>query len=345
MDFDIVIATRNRQAALRLSLPLMLAQERLPGRLIVVDASDDHASTRTVVEDAMNKSGAPVRLDILHAPAGLTLQRNRGLALVQAPVVFFPDDDALWFPHFAEAIMRIYERDAGGTIGAVGGTESAAPPDGLLPGSRAPSDGLTIRIPRPFERALDRFEKTFFIDPFFLQARILYQGKTMPQWLTEEGATPASTITGFRMSFRTDLIKRTGFDETLVKYGLFEDHDACMGVLASHCIVNAGKAKVFHYRPPAKRADDLELGATHILNRAYILAKHAPPGFDVRRPLTRYVRFKLARYLLRAYSGGTRRRLVGAWRASRCLEEICTASAPELKQRYLRMRARCLGIE
>ncbi len=343
MDFDIVIATRNRQAALQLSLPLMLKQERLPGRLVVVDASDDHGSTRTVVESTLNRSGAPVRLDILQSPPGLTLQRNRGLALVQAPVVFFPDDDALWFPGFSEAIMRIYERDDGCVIGAVGGTESATPPDGLLPGSRAPSDGLTIRIPRSLERALDRFEKTLFIDPFFLEARILYQGKTMPQWLTEEGATPASTITGFRMSFRTDLIKRTCFDETLVKYGLFEDHDACMGILASHCIVNAGKAKVFHYRPPAKRADDLELGAIHILNRAYILAKHAPPGFDVRRPLTRYVRFKLARYLLRAYSGSTRRRLIGAWRASRCLEEICTAPLGQLPQQYVRAREKCLG--
>lgn len=342
MDFDIVIATRNRQAALRLSLPLMLGQERLPRRLIIVDASDDHGSTRSVVEDALNRSGAPVRLDILNVPPGLTRQRNRGLALVQAPVVFFPDDDALWFPGFTEAIMRIYERDDGCVIGAVGGTESAIPPDGLLPGSQAPSDGLTITIPRSIERTLDRFEKSFFIDPFFLEARILYRGKTLPPWLAEEGAVPASTITGFRMSFRTDLIRRTGFDETLVKYGLFEDHDACTGVLSSHCIVNAGKAKVFHYRPRAKRADELELGAMHVLNRAYILAKHAPPGFDVRRPLMRYVRFKLARYLLRAYSRGTRRRLIGAWRASRCLEEVCTAPAPELKQRYLHARAQCL---
>lgn len=340
-----MVATRNRQPALQLSLPLMLAQDRLPGQLIIVDASDDHEYTRNIAKDALGRSRAAVRLRILRSPPGSALQRNRGLALVRAPVVFFPDDDALWFPGYTRAIMRVYERDHECAIGAVGGTESLTPPNGLVPDSIAPSDGLTIRIPHALEKALDRFEKIFFIDPFFLEARILYKGRTMPRWLAEEAATPASTITGFRMSFRTEVIKRSGFDETLIKYGLFEDHDACMGIIASHCIVNAARAKVFHYRQADKRADDLELGAMHVLNRAYILAKHAPPGLNVRQPLRRYVRFKLARYLLRAYTHGARSRLIGAWRASRCLADICSASGAALPHQYLRMREQCLKKE
>ena len=62
VDFDIVIATMNRQDALLLSLPLMLTQERLPSRLIVVDASDDHQRTKRVVEEAVEAAGAVVEV-------------------------------------------------------------------------------------------------------------------------------------------------------------------------------------------------------------------------------------------------------------------------------------------
>ena len=43
LGFDIVLATRNRPEALALSIPLMLSQSRQPGRLIVIDSSNDHA--------------------------------------------------------------------------------------------------------------------------------------------------------------------------------------------------------------------------------------------------------------------------------------------------------------
>ncbi len=67
-------------------------------------------------------------LDVIESAAGSSTQRNAGLARVASPVVFFPDDDALWFPGFSSAVMRIYERDTDGLIGGVGGDESPFPP-------------------------------------------------------------------------------------------------------------------------------------------------------------------------------------------------------------------------
>ena len=111
--------------------------------------------------------------------------------------------------------MKVYESDRDSQIGAVGGMESPEPPEGMLPGTVAPTDGFSIRIPGVLERGLNLFEKQFFPDPFFLEARLLYRDRTMPDWLAEAGAVVAPTITGFRMSFRTDAIRRTGFDEAL----------------------------------------------------------------------------------------------------------------------------------
>ncbi len=342
MDFDIVIATRNRHSSLELSLPLMLGQARLPGRLVIVDASDDFARTKELLQGIASRVSGNFCLDLVQSEPGASRQRNLGLTRVGAPIVFFPDDDALWFPGFADAIMRIYERDAEGLIGAVGGTESDRPPPGLLPGVRAPTDGLNVKLPGIVEQLANTLERKYFPDPLFAQARIFSRQKKTPEWLAEEEAVLTNTITGFRMSFRTELIRRTGFDETLSRYSLFEDHDACMGVLATHCLVDARRARVFHHRLPQKRADELELGVMHILNRAYILWKRRPSGFELESLLWRYAYYKTARYLLRAYSRSGRRRLRGAWRAARCVSSLRDTLPGDATKQYVSLRNACL---
>ena len=343
VDFDIVIATMNRQDALLLSLPLMLTQERLPRRLIVVDASDDHQRTKRVVEEAVQAAGAVVEVIALRSAPGLCHQRNSGLSRVHSPVVFFPDDDAIWFTGYSDAIMKVYESDRDSQIGGVGGMESPEPPEGVLPGTVAPTDGLSIRIPGVLERGLNLFEKHFFPDPFFLEARLLYRGRKMPDWLAGAGAVVAPTITGFRMSFRTEVIRRTGFDEALAGYALFEDHDACMGVLATHSIVTAVKARVFHHRPVAKRADDFEMGVMHVLNRAYIVTKHARKGFQANAALQRHSWYKLFRYLPRIYDPSMRSRFFGAWHATRQIAQMCETPSDRLTTAYLSLRRDCLA--
>ena len=49
MSYDCVIATKDRINALRMSILLIIKQDILPGRLIVVDASEDHDSVKTEI--------------------------------------------------------------------------------------------------------------------------------------------------------------------------------------------------------------------------------------------------------------------------------------------------------
>lgn len=345
MEFDIVIATRNRQAALQSSLPLMLTQTRLPSRLIIVDSSDDAASTRQVVGAACKQASTKVDVKICRSDPGTALQRNMGLRHVASPVVFFPDDDSLWFPGVTEAVMRVYERDGNGLIGGVRAEESFTPPvdlagsNGNRPYEMSPRDRLQLRI----GRLQYRLEKRYFPDPFFVEAESRYETLARPDWLEDEGVFLCGPMFGFSMSFRTTVIQETGFDEMLGRYALFEDLDASLAVLERRVLACARNARVFHFRSPESRVNGREWGVMHILNRTYVLCKHSPPGSDARRLHRRFTYYKLARYLAQPTGRYGRLRLAGAWRATLCAPQLLASSRDELPEQYVRLRQACLA--
>src|SRR6201986_4503415 len=109
MSYDCVIATRNRLKALRMSIPLILKQDILPERLIIVDASDEHDSVKTEVHEISEQLGFKNTLLVRSDSPNSARQRNIGLQLVEAPVVMFPDDDSMWHGGFAANVLKIYE--------------------------------------------------------------------------------------------------------------------------------------------------------------------------------------------------------------------------------------------
>ena len=124
MDYSVVVATRNRLDALKLSLPLLLAQTRPPLEIIVVDSTDAPEPIRGIVEEVAPTTAIPV--SYLHSAPGASLQRNIGLARARGEVTLFPDDDSMLFPDAMERVMRIYERDARASSAASAPARSAA---------------------------------------------------------------------------------------------------------------------------------------------------------------------------------------------------------------------------
>jgi glycosyltransferase involved in cell wall biosynthesis len=343
-QFDIVIATLNRESALRLSVPRMLTQSALPANFIVVDASDNHNQVKKTLESAFQKANTSVRLKIVRSEAGSSLQRNVGLEFVESPIVFFPDDDALWFDGFSEAIMKVYTADTMNEIGGVAGTASSVPPPGVLAYRHTPyrmelHDLLSPRL-RQFMRTIE----TFFPDPLFLEGHIRNQHKCAPSWLqSDDNVAVSNLMSGFLMTFRADLIRKTGFDETLGRYAAFEDRDASLAVLDTHLIARAVHAHVFHYRVPGKRVSGFEWGFIKIANCAYILCKHTLESALSRRYLRRFSYYKLLSYLLQAHTSYGRARVAGALSAIRHLPAFLAASKGELPEVYTSLRKRYLG--
>lgn len=342
LPYDVVIATRNRPHALSISIPLMLAQRRPPNKVIVVDSSDDHQAARAAVEVASR--GRPVRCEVVRSERGLTLQRNVALSLVESPVTFFPDDDSIWFPGVAEEVMRVYELDTRGDIGGVCTAESPTPPPGVFGHARrAYRMSRRDRVRQLIAHQRSALERALTVNPFIVHGRSRWGVRPPPPWLVEEEVVLVEYMTGFRMSFRTELIRRFGFDESLRGYGLCEDIDASFQVMRTHLVVGARRARVFHYKSPERRTSGLSIGVSQILNRAYVLFKHAPPGSPARRRLRPYAAYKIAQYLARLNSPYGRDRLSGAWRALRRLDVLGAAPAEDLSRRYLELRDQCLA--
>lgn len=334
LDYAVVIATRNRPTALRLSIPRMLSQSRPPAQLIVVDSSDDHVATVEAVKDSVGNH--QVELIIRHSAPSSSAQRNFGLTFVTCPVVFFPDDDAIWFPGAAAAQMDVYERDQNGQIAAVCATESSTPPvDWAQHEAGAYQMRPSHRIQQKIATIRSKLENSLFPDPAKLLGRSFWPTTLdLPVWFALEQVVLVEWMTGFRMSFRTHVIRTVEFDESLSRYSLFEDIDASFAAWKHGWVVAALQATVFHFRSPETRGHARRLGAEQLLNKAYIIGKHSPIGHPARRRLCRFAQYKVCQYLFGSQDIYGRERYAGAKAALASLPKLASAPAAEICAAY-----------
>ena len=183
-----------------------------------------------------------------------------------------------------------------------------------------------------------RLKARFVADPFAKLADRKYERLRAPAWLAAEDATLVGHMTGFRMSFRTEVIRRLRFDENLGRYSLFEDVDASLRVLDSHCLVAANRARVYHHKVPGSRDAERTLGAMHILNRGYVLSKHKPLERRIVSGAYLFCFYKILGYGMGLRSRFGRDRLKSAFAAYRALPELFAASPEQLATVYRDLR-------
>jgi glycosyltransferase involved in cell wall biosynthesis len=341
--YEIVVATRNRPEALSLSIPRFLRQSVLPARIVVVDASDDPSASRRAVETASR--GAPVEVLFIEGPRGASHQRNLGVTQVRSGIVLFPDDDSLWAVDTAEEFVRVYDLDVEGKVGAVCGLpvvgfdaiDAAEPAAGYRVSAR---DAINPRI----ERYRRRFASRTAVEPFVVLGRSFHETWTLPPWCREHDVVPVEWMAGFRMSFRTDAIRASPFDENLTNYSLFEDTEASFAVMASgRMVLAARKARVYHHRFPGKRGNGRFLGALQILNRAYAVVRHSPPGHPARAAILPFSKAKCRSYLLGAWNRFGLDRFRGAVAATREVARLAEAPQERALATYLELRRAVTG--
>jgi glycosyltransferase involved in cell wall biosynthesis len=352
LDFDVVIATRNRPQALALSIPLILGQSRRPGRLIVIDSSDDHAPVAEAVAQAVRGAspGWGGTVIVEHSGPGSAHQRNRGLAHVEAEVVIFPDDDSLFHPGASEAIMRAYELDAEGRIAGVCAADAAAPPPGALAAARYEMTGperLRARVMgqrNRLERRLAALNPTLY-----LGRRLTARARPL-DWFEAENCVLVESMTGYRMSFRTAVIRAAPFDETLTGYALHEDLDASFAAMRHGLLVGAQNARIYHHKFPSARGDAYTLGMTKVLNRSYVMLKHLDaPGLSAaeaakgRRLVRDFCRVMMLSCLPRLHQRRQRDHLRGMLAAQDGIGAMLAAPHDELARIYAQTRDRVLA--
>lgn len=272
LTFDVVIATRNRPDALALTIPLLLSQSRLPEKLIVIDSSDDHAPVAKVV--AETTAGHPVEIIVEHSEKGLTRQRNRGLAHVTADIVFLPDDDSLCHPGTTAAIMDIYERDTDRLVAGVNPADAPEPPPGVLDGAAYQMSEAHRRMARTVRLRTRLGRAMTDLKPHFVIGNILVGRAPDLPWLDQMNAVKVEWLTGYRMSFRSDVIKAVGFEEVFGGHALFEDIDASFAAARFGQLIGARNGRIYHHRFPSGRGNRYMLSAMAVVNLTYLIAKH-----------------------------------------------------------------------
>lgn len=342
LDHDIVIVTRNRPEALRLSLPLLVGQSRPAVRLVIVDASDDHDAVRRTVDETTR--GAPFEVIVLRSAAGMTRQRRVGLEAVRSPVVLYPDDDSLFFPNTSDAMLRVYERDVEGAVGGVCARPYYFSPLAPTGGQSGDADiRLWDRIKNRIAWRWPALTSKIAPDPFAVHGRAMIASMRLPEWLPAANAIPVNWMTGFRMSFRTDVIREVGFEEAFSNYGGFEDASVSFRVFdRGKLLVAALDADIFHHRFPSRRSHGVGMGMRQVLNKAFIICRHSPPGSEARRALRPFANLKIAQYLAAAHTRFGRERILGAWRARGKIDLLDRCPPESLLETYRAARADCL---
>src|SRR5208282_97150 len=190
-------------------------------------------------------------------------------------------------------------------------------------------------------KVLEPIEERLFPDPIHSGRWMeMWSRKIPPTWLQEDDAELCGPVFGYRMSFRTEVIRDLGgFDERLGRYSMFEDSDASIGSLRKHMNVCASRAKVFHYRVPGERVTGPEFGMMAILNRAYVVCKHSLPRSTARKRLKRYLYYKVVRYFFQTYTTYGRKRFWGAVYALPEALRLVDAPIGELSTRYIKARS------
>lgn len=343
LDYDIVVATRNRLGMLRLTLPLFIAQSRKPARIIVVDRSDDHGSVRALCHQIAESAEVPVDVHYGEA-ANLPAQRNQGIDRVTSEVVLFPDDDSMWFADTAEQVMRVFEADSAqlyGAVSAVDVYESPVPLDADAPQRR------TRFTERPsIMRIRNSIEAALVPQPFEVYGRSRSAELSVAARAAGLGHPLVGTIGGYRMSFRTETAKRVRFDPVLgskVGYGTHEDKDMALRVLRDgQLIAVAEDARVFHNVHPGKRAGGLEYGYFHVLNYLYICRKVMPGPSPALAGARRYMDYKVALYGLRRGDEYSRDVYRGAQAALTDGDQLLRSSPESLAELYGTLSERAL---
>lgn len=348
MDFDVVIATRNRPEALALSIPLILGQSRQPEKLIIIDSSDHHEPVAQVVAEAT--AGWDGTVIVEHSGRGAAYQRNRGLRHVEAEVVLFPDDDSLFHPGVADAMMRAYELDTEHRIAAVCAADATEPPGTIRTDStydmtaRQKIDARTARLRRRVERVIGAPKPNHYLGA-------LLMARAAPlSWFDAENCVLVEYMTGYRMSFRTEVIRASPFDEVLENYSLSEDVDASFAAARRGLLVGARNARIYHHRFPGGRADPYTYGVIQVLNRSYVALKHVhdarlSPGQadDVRKVVQRFGHALMLMAMTSLHKSAGRERLRGVLAAQRGVRAMLNAPREELACIYKEVEADALA--
>ncbi len=254
---SVIICTRNRFDDFRMTVSSLMLQSRLPDELVVVDSSDINE-----LEPYLKSAGLPVPVKYVHSKPGLTLQRNVGIRNCKGDIVFFFDDDCELDVNYLAKVEAVFERDAQGRIGAVGGRLEN------LFGNQP----MTLKF--RMERIVFGLIRSLFGLDDYRSGRFRLSGMaTFPH--DSMKARYIDCLSGGLMAFRREVFQKVEFDENLPGYGLMEDWSISKSTLdAGYKIYYEPSAALVHKESPQNRLNYFRWAEMMVANYDYLFQKN-----------------------------------------------------------------------
>jgi glycosyltransferase involved in cell wall biosynthesis len=301
----LVIATYQRELILPRCLRLAARQTWPPSEMVVVDASPDCQNTRATISTELQTAHPEIPLKYVAAEKrSSAAQRNQGVRLTNADVVFLIDDDSLMYADCAEQIMRIYQADTQGAVAGVNAVHVPTPPD--LPEdelARRPSEHGTTRQYGRLARVVRRLLRA---DDLFVPYDADFPEHPLPEALKKLPIGTRPLMAGWGMTFRREICLKEPFEEILSHYAAGEDSD--MGYRASRhgVLLTALEGRLCHLGAGGGRLARFVVAALGNLNPMVL---HRLYSTDLRRSRRRLRALLWRRFWILLAKDLSRRRL------------------------------------
>jgi glycosyltransferase involved in cell wall biosynthesis len=254
LPLTLVIPTRDRAPALRLTLESLAEQSFQPAEVRIVDASSD-GGTRALCEESIPKLRSAVswcRAEV----AGAASQRNQGIRTASQATIGFMDDDVLLEPDCFERLWRALNSDD-----RIGGVSA------MITNQRYQAPGRTSRF---VFRLMDGHAESSYAGRVLGPAvNLLPEDRDdLPEVVPVEWLNTTCTL------YRREALPNPPFPEHFQGYSLMEDVTLSLTVGRRWKLANARTARIYHDSQPGSHKGSPRLVAEmQLINRHYVMTE------------------------------------------------------------------------
>ncbi len=250
MKISAIICTSNRPVGLANLLRALLAGQRRPDQIVIIE--DRQGPEPGEILNECRGKGIQVCY-LRRSPPGLTASRNLALTHATGELLSFFDDDTTPAPDYLQAIERIFEAD---TTVRLGGLAPVLEPWDHRPG---PGDRLW--------QFLMHLAGLWSL-PCRPRRHIFSQALCF-----QFGLRPCAFLPGV-VTYRRAALENLNFDQRLSGYALAEDLDLSFSLSGRWQLYRSTALRIRHHHDPLHRPDRLTMGKMLVRNLLYVTCKH-----------------------------------------------------------------------
>lgn len=249
---SVIICTRNRLADVLTFLPTLTAQTVPATELLIVDSGTEPLEKNSEFLALFNANHFPnTKLVYMHTAAGLTFQRNCGIAQATGDVIFFFDDDVTLENNYLEIMRDTFAQkpEYAGGMGSVTNLKD-----------------YSFNLYR-------LFRLLFLLDRNHASGKFTLSGMPTHSYGNIK-AQDVQVLGGCCMAFTRWALEQEKFDEKLRFYGYMEDCDISKRLSKKYKLFYQPHAKLAHHESALNR-DKLRVNrAMFIANYSYLFFKN-----------------------------------------------------------------------